>query len=189
MRVCEFAKKNQTSSVEVLKQADALGIEAYSPLTQLDTQDVSRLQDYFKQRVGADVERENAERAARSAEKMTLERSRRSAENMAERAVLEANRLRALEMEARAKGYPVQTSPLPVEHEEPAPIPAAAAPVAPAPATAPDSAAAPAASADVAPAAASEPVSPATAQTASAVAAAALKGTQKAKPARYVVDD
>ena len=117
MRVCEFAKKNQTSSVEVLKQADALGIEAYSPLTQLDTQDVSRLQDYFKQRVGSDVERENAERAARSAEKMTLERSRRSAENMAERAVLEANRLRALEMEARAKGYPVQTSPLPVERE------------------------------------------------------------------------
>ena len=188
MRVCELAKKIQTSSVEVLKQADALGIEAYSPLTQLDAQDASRLQDHFKQRVGAEVERENAERAARSAEKMTLERSRRSAEDKAERAVLEANRVRALEMEARVKGYPTPTSPLPVEREEPAPAPVVAEPAAPVSVTAADSAAAPAASAEAATlpeAAAVEPAAHAAAQT----AAAALKGPQKAKPARYVVED
>jgi hypothetical protein len=33
MRVCELAKKMRTSSLEVLKQADALDIEAYSPLS------------------------------------------------------------------------------------------------------------------------------------------------------------
>jgi hypothetical protein len=104
MRVCELAKKMQTSSLEVLKQADALGIEAYSPLTQLEAQDVSRLQDCFSKRTGADVERESAERAARHAEKMQLELSHRSAQDKADRAVLEANRARALEMDARAKG-------------------------------------------------------------------------------------
>ncbi len=141
MRVFELAKIVQTSSSEVLQQADALGIEAYSPLTQLDAQDATRLQDVFKQRPAADVERENAERAARRAEKMAFDLSRRAAQEKADLAVLEANRQRALEMDARAKGLPsvpsaapaaVASAPAPAE----APAPAAAA-VAPAPAAAP----------------------------------------------------
>ena len=48
IRVCELAKKMSTSSLEVLKQADALDIEAYSPLSQLDTADASRLQEVFQ---------------------------------------------------------------------------------------------------------------------------------------------
>ena len=78
MRVSELAKKIQTSSIEVIKQAGVLGIEAYSPLTQLDAQDVSRLQDHFKQRPAVDVEREQAEQAVRRGEKMALELSRRA---------------------------------------------------------------------------------------------------------------
>ena len=42
MRVCELAKKVQTSSMEVLKQAERLDIEVYSALSQLDADDVSR---------------------------------------------------------------------------------------------------------------------------------------------------
>ncbi len=187
MRVCELAKRIQTSSVEVLKQADALGIEAYSPLTQLDAQDASRLQEVFSQRPAADVERENAERAARRAEKMALELSRRSAQDKADRAVLEANRQRALEMDACVKGkaVPAAAAPAPVE----APAPVAAAPAQPEPAPA-------AAAAPEAPAAAQAPhadaqaaAAPAPSHPAQPAAASAHKAPLKPKPARYVVED
>ena len=195
MRVCELAKKIQTSSVEVLKQADALGIEAYSPLSQLDAQEASRLQDFFKQRPVADLERENAERAAMRAEKMASESSRRAAQDKADRAVLEANRARSLEMDARARGTAL---PLPAE-------PAVVAPATPAP----DVAATPAA--ELHPVSVEAPVATVTQAAASsdthaestavhhaktaaapldaAGAAHAAKAAQKPIPARYVVED
>ncbi len=205
MRVSELAKKIQTSSVEVLKQAGALGIEAYSPLTQLDAQDVSRLQDHFKQRPAVDVEREQAAQAARCGEKMALELSRRAAQDKADRAVLDANRQRAMEMDARAKGLALpapSAAAAPAAESKPAPaavVAAAAAPqadVAAAASPTPVVAAAPAAPAPEAAApapavvAAAAPVTaaPATAEQPHHGAAAA-KGPLKPKPARYVVED
>ncbi|MEI7900911.1 MAG: translation initiation factor IF-2 [bacterium] len=181
MRVCELAKKAQTSSAEVLKQADALGIEAYSPLSKLDAQEASRLQDYFKQRPATDVERENAERVARRAEKLTVELSCRAAQDKADRAVLEANRSRALEMDARARGQvlPLPTGPAVTVPETPPKVPetvVAATPVAEVKQPAPV----------VVPAAAAAPV--ARPQEAAEVTHLA-KGAQKPKPARYVVED
>ena len=46
MRVCELASRAQTSSFEVIKQAEELDIEAYSPLTKLDDDEVKQLQEY-----------------------------------------------------------------------------------------------------------------------------------------------
>ena len=209
MRVCELAKKMQTSSLEVLKQADALDIEAYSPLSQLDAQDASRLQEFFGKRSAAEIECENAERSARRAEKLTSESSRSAAQSKADRAVLEANRARALEMDARAKGR----EPLPAAVAKPAEIapavvpekpvaPAAAAPqpaAAPAvPATAP--AVQPVAASPAEPAVAAATGMPAAQEAAvpppasssdkqAAAAAHAAKGVQKPKPARYVVEE
>ncbi|HPS09404.1 MAG TPA: translation initiation factor IF-2 [Kiritimatiellia bacterium] len=208
MRVCELAKKMQTSSLEVLKQADALDIEAYSPLSQLDAQDASRLQEFFGKRSAAEIECENAERSARRAAKLTSESSRSAAQSKADRAVLEANRARALEMDARAKGR----LPLPAAVAKPAEIapavvpetPVAPAAAAPQPAVAP---AVPAAAPAVQPVAAS-PAEPAVAAATgmpaaqeaavppaaspdkqAAAAAHAAKGGQKPKPARYVVEE
>ncbi len=208
MRVCELAKNVQTSSVEVLKQADALGIEAYSPLSRLDAQSVSRLQEHFKQRPAADVERENAERAALQTAKQSVEVSRRAAQAKADRAVLEANRVRALEMDARAKGKTLPPQPAaPVIALEGAAVgaPSAAAngPVAATPGTEPVAASATQAEAQAvtspAGAAGSAAVSapPAAAGGSPDVAAAGAphaaatspKGVQKPKPARYVVED
>ncbi len=182
MRVCELAKKIQTSSVEVLKQADALGIEAYSPLSQLDAQEASRLQDYFSQRPAAEVERENAERAAHRAEKMASELSRRAAQDKADRAVLDANRVRALEMDARVRGTAL---PLPAPAEPVAAVPETPAPVvAAAPVEEAKPAAAPAATAETSAAAHAPEATPAAHGDAHAA-----KAALKPKPARYVVED
>ena len=195
MRICELAKKMKTSSVEVLKQADGMGIEAYSPLTALDAQDVTRLQEYFEKRPAAEIEREAAERTARRAEKMTVEATRRAAQDKADRAVLDANRARALEMEARAKGRLPAAAPAAVTEATAAPE-AEAAPAA-APSVSAETAAAPAvtpAAAAPAEATATSPAAPAAQAPAAdkahaAAAAAAAKGQQKPKPARYVVED
>ena len=191
MRVCELAKKMHTSSMEVLKQADALDIEAYSPLSQLDAGDATRLQDHFGKRSAADIERETAERAARSAEKQTTELTRRAAQDKADRAVLEANRARALEMDALAKGKtPPAAAEAPAEPvAQVAPPPVAAAPVAAAPAAVPPPADAPVAAAAPDASAAPAAAQPTAEAAAHAAAAHAAKGPQKPKPARYVVEE
>jgi len=192
IRVCELAKKFRTSSVEVLKQADSLGIEVYSPLTHLDGEDASRLQEVFEKRPASDVERDVAERAARRAEKAAKGMSLRDAEDKANRAVLESNRQRALEMDAIAKGkaVPVAVSASPAQEVSSAP----AAPAGEIQPRAPDASVAPAAvpAAPVAPAAVpAAPVAPAAAPVAPAAAPVAppQKVSGKHKPARYVVED
>ncbi len=107
MRVCELAKKVQASSVEVIRQAEVLDIEVYSSLSQLEVDDVSRLQEFFGKRTPEEIEQSNAEQAKRHAEKHARELSRRAAQDKTHRAVLEANRVRALEMDAIASGKPV----------------------------------------------------------------------------------
>ena len=113
MRVCELAKKMKTSSLEVLKQADALDIEAYSPLSQLDTADASRLQEVFAKRSVNEIEAENTARAAWYQEKRTAAATRRAAQIQTERAVLEVNRARALEMDAKVHGRASEAVPVP----------------------------------------------------------------------------
>jgi len=124
----------RTSSLEVLKQADALDIEAYSPLSQLDTADASRLQEVFAKRSSNDIEAENAARAARYQEKRAAAATRRAAQLQTELAVLEANRARALEMDAKARGLAPEVPVVEAPAETPAtpaatPAVPAAAPV------------------------------------------------------------
>ena len=134
MRVCELAKKMRTSSLEVLKQADALDIEAYSPLSQLDAADASRLQEVFSKRSASEIEAESAARAACYQEKRTAAATRRVAQVQTERAVLEANRARALEMDAKINGRVPAVSAAPAE---PSSVTAEASVAAPSPAAAP----------------------------------------------------
>jgi len=120
--------------LEVLKQADALDIEAYSPLSQLDTADASRLQEVFAKRSSNDIEAENAARAARYQEKRAAAATRRAAQLQTELAVLEANRARALEMDAKARGLAPEVPVVEAPAETPAtpaatPAVPAAAPV------------------------------------------------------------
>ncbi|HPO36954.1 MAG TPA: translation initiation factor IF-2 [Kiritimatiellia bacterium] len=192
MRVCELAKKMRTSSLEVLKQADALDIEAYSPLSQLDAADASRLQEVFSKRSARDIEAESAARAACYQEKRTAAATRRAAQVQTERAVLEANRARALEMEALIHGRapvasaaPAAPSAATAEAVVAAPSPAAA-PVAEA--VAPVDATTPAAPETAAPAVSAEAATPAAAAATKAGDHAA-KAAAKGKPARYVVED
>ncbi|HQL51662.1 MAG TPA: translation initiation factor IF-2 [Kiritimatiellia bacterium] len=192
MRVCELAKKMRTSSLEVLKQADALDIEAYSPLSQLDAADASRLQEVFSKRSASDIEAESAARAACYQEKRTAAATRRAAQVQTERAVLEANRARALEMEALIHGRapvasaaPAAPSAATAEAVVAAPSPAAA-PVAEA--VAPVDATTPAAPETAAPAVSAEAATPAAAAATKAGDHAA-KAAAKGKPTRYVVED
>jgi len=182
----------RTSSLEVLKQADALDIEAYSPLSQLDAADASRLQEVFSKRSASDIEAESAARAACYQEKRTAAATRRAAQVQTERAVLEANRARALEMEALIHGRapvasaaPAAPSAATAEAVVAAPSPAAA-PVAEA--VAPVDATTPAAPETAAPAVSAEAATPAAAAATKAGDHAA-KAAAKGKPARYVVED
>ena len=198
MRVCELAKKMKTSSLEVLKQADALDIEAYSPLSQLDTADASRLQEVFDKRSVNDIQAENTARAAWYQEKRTAAANRRAAQIQTERAVLEVNRARALEMDAKVHGRAPEAAPASVASSDAkaegvatAATPAAAPVidlVAPAdPVADVSEPAAPAAEAVAAEA--PTPVPPAAAATASKAGDHVAKTASKPKPARYVVED
>jgi len=178
--------------LEVLKQADALDIEAYSPLSQLDAADASRLQEVFSKRSASDIEAESAARAACYQEKRTAAATRRAAQVQTERAVLEANRARALEMEALIHGRapvasaaPAAPSAATAEAVVAAPSPAAA-PVAEA--VAPVDATTPAAPETAAPAVSAEAATPAAAAATKAGDHAA-KAAAKGKPTRYVVED
>jgi translation initiation factor IF-2 len=179
----------RTSSLEVLKQADALDIEAYSPLSQLDAADASRLQEVFSKRSASEIEAESAARAACYQEKRTAAATRRVAQVQTERAVLEANRARALEMDAKINGRVPAVSAAPAE---PSSVTAEASVAAPSPAAAPVAeAAAPGAATPAAP----EPVVSAESAEAASPAAVpkagdhAAKTAAKGKPARYVVED
>lgn len=105
MRVYELAKKLQTSGMEVLKQASILGLEVDSVLTRLDSSEAKQLQDAFKKSApSAEHTQALAEKLAKKREKAAFA-SREALK--AERDLLERNRTRALEMDARKKGKPV----------------------------------------------------------------------------------
>jgi translation initiation factor IF-2 len=101
MRVYELAKKLQTSSSEVLKQASALGLEADSVLTKLEPSDAKKLQDVFAKREKSDASSALATKLAEKREKAASV-SRESLK--AERDVLERNRARAHDMDSNKRG-------------------------------------------------------------------------------------
>ena len=104
MRIYEFAKKVQTSSMEVLKQAKLLDIDAESPLTSLVSADEKRLRELFAKRPVADIEQAVNKRQAKLSEKRKKGEARNADVSKAERATLESNRKRSIEMDARKKG-------------------------------------------------------------------------------------
>ncbi len=132
MRVCELARKVQIPSIEVLKQAERLDIEVYSALSQLEADEVSRLQEALGQRSADEIAQSGAALAEGRADKRARELSMRTAQDKTLRAVLEANRVRALEMDATAKGLPPPGAAAPAAAapetaaETAAPVPAAA---------------------------------------------------------------
>ncbi|MEI7945215.1 MAG: translation initiation factor IF-2 [bacterium] len=103
MRVYELAKKLQASSVEVLKQASVLGLEADSVLAQLEPSETKQLQDAFAKR-GSDLGQEQVALTTRLEEKRSKAASAGREALKAESDALERNRTRANEMDARKKG-------------------------------------------------------------------------------------
>lgn len=174
MRVYELAKKIKVSSAELLKAAQALEIEVTTAMSTLDSDDASRLQNTLKTSA-ADLSA--AEARAASKAKKAVQIAHASLQK--ERAVLEANRARALEMDAKNKGKPVPVppAPAPVATPEPAVEPKAAVVETPAPAPAPTPAPAPAPMAEQAPA--PSPATPKADEVSAAVEASAASPEEK----------
>ena len=104
MRVCELASRAQTSSFEVIKQAEGLDIEAYSPLTKLEDDEVKQLQEALNKRSPQDIEKDIAERAASREMKLKAVVERVLERSKVESAALKKHRDKALEMDALVKG-------------------------------------------------------------------------------------
>ncbi|MDD2597830.1 MAG: translation initiation factor IF-2 [Kiritimatiellae bacterium] len=174
MRVCELAGRAQTSSYEVMKQAEALDIEVYSPLTKLEEGDVKKLQEALNKRSNIEIERGVAERAAQREKKLKAVVSRVLERTKIEGAALKVHRDKALEMDALLKGKVVPTQALPAQAAEEVQPEKIETPVVTAEAVAPVAAA-------VEPtAAAVEPVAEGVEPTAAAVAPAAETGSDVA---------
>jgi len=108
MRVYELAKKLQASSLEVLKQASALGLEADSVLTELDASATEQVKKAFSKRT-ADLEQEQVALVVRL-EKKRAKASLLSQEALhAEREILERNQAQARATDARKRGKTVST--------------------------------------------------------------------------------
>ena len=104
MRVYELAKKLQTSSNDVLSQAEKLDIEVYSSLSQMDSGEVKKLEAAFGQRTPEEIARAVAERKANRSKKRDLERSVRLEKTKASGAILEEVRRKSMEMDAQKHG-------------------------------------------------------------------------------------
>ncbi len=115
MKVFEIAKKVGVSSLEVLKEADALGIEAYSSLSIIEPDDSARLQVYFTKRGSGDKERSQQALLMARAGKFDSATAKRARQDEVERVKLEAGRQRALEMDklVRTKANAVASAPAP----------------------------------------------------------------------------
>lgn len=104
MRVCELAARAQTSSFEVIRQAEALDIEAYSPLTNLEDDEIKQLQEALNKRTPQDIEQDIAERVARRERKLKAAVERAIERGSAESAALKSHRDTALAMDALVRG-------------------------------------------------------------------------------------
>lgn len=119
MRVCELASRAQTSSFEVIKQAEGLDIEAYSPLTKLEDDEVKQLQEALNKRSPLDIEKDIAERAARREKKLKAVVERVLERSKVESAALKQHRDKALEMDALVKGQAVARTEAEAPSEKP----------------------------------------------------------------------
>ncbi|MFO7937263.1 MAG: translation initiation factor IF-2 [Kiritimatiellia bacterium] len=115
MRVCELANRAQTSIFEVIRQAEELDIEAYSPLTELDDDEVKQLQSVLNKRSPQDIEKDIAERVERRERKLKAVVERFLDKSAGETAALREHRDKALEMDALLRGK----TPVPAESGKP----------------------------------------------------------------------
>ena len=169
MRVFELAQTLATTSSDVLRHAEELGLEARSPLARLDEAESNQLKSHFARRSKEDVEREAQAHRLKLSAKREADRLRRAVQVQSERDSIQRNILRSKEIERQVKGLPVETSavtaavPAPTTPASdapaiPEPVPVvvasapAAAPVAAAPVAATPVAATPVAAAPAAPA-------------------------------------
>ena len=125
MRIHELAKELNTTSADLLQQAQALGVEACSTLSKLDDEDEKTVRDGFKAKVSFEIaDLERARRERREA-KNQVARVLFAESFDAEKQVLEASIRRTEEVFAGWKKDDVPTS---------APAPVASAPAAEKPA-------------------------------------------------------
>lgn len=177
MRVFELAQTLATTSSDVLRQAGELGLEARSPLTRLDDEDVAKLQASFHRRPKEELDRDAAEHLARMTAKRGADLARQQAQLREDRERLLAGIARAREIDQLLHGA-AATEALPAPPAAPAAAPQ------PPPAQAPAAAAQPVAPAKpVQPAApAAPPPQPAVPQAAATAPAAHVKPrTEKPK--------
>ena len=112
MRVYEFAKKVGATCAAVMKMAEDAEVEVYSPLSQLESEDVEALNRQLLA-VGADaVKAEGAAAAEKARAKAAKAAAARAARDKAQAEALEAARQRALAAhEGRTLDLPVPPAP------------------------------------------------------------------------------
>jgi len=111
MRVFELAQALTTTSSDLLRQAEALGLDAHSPLSRLSDEEIAKVRACFKNRSASEIECQTRERQVRLKAKTETENQRRDAQFQKERETLLANAERAKEFERRAKGLPASPAP------------------------------------------------------------------------------
>ncbi len=111
MRVYEFAKKVGATCAAVMKMAEEGGVEVYSPLSQLEPEDVEALNKRLLAVGPAAVKEEAAAAGERARAKAARAAASRAARDKAQAEALEAARQRALAAhEGRALALPVPSA-------------------------------------------------------------------------------
>ena len=121
MRVFELAQTLATTSSDVLKHAEELGLEARSPLARLDDDESNQLRSHFARRSMEDVERETQAHRLKLSAKRETDRLRRAVQVQTERDSILRNISRAKEIERVVKGSPLETPSAPAAASAPAP--------------------------------------------------------------------
>ena len=120
MRVYEFAKKVGATCAAVMKMAEEKGVEVYSPLSQLEPEDVETLNKQLLAVGPAAVKEEAAAAGERARAKAARAAAARAVHDKAQAEALEAARQRAIAAhEGRALSLPV---PPPVVTAAPKPV-------------------------------------------------------------------
>lgn len=97
MRVYEFAKKIGATSAAVMKMAEESHVEVYSALSELEPEDVTKLNQRFLKTGTAAVKAQTAAAAEKAQAKVAKAAANRVAHDKAQSAALEAARKRALD--------------------------------------------------------------------------------------------
>ena len=132
MRVYEYAKKAGATCAAVMRMAEEAEVEVYSPLSQLEAEDVAALNRRLREVGAAAIAAETAAAAEKARAKSEKARAARVARDKVQAEALEAARQRAIAAhKGLAPALPVQAmtvAPAPKPAPAPAPVPAPAKP-------------------------------------------------------------